>query len=292
MITDPVHVDKISGQTTTGHEWDGIRELNTPLPRWWLWLFYLCIAFSVGYWFVYPSWPLVSSYLPGLFGTTNGTWWRRTSRLGQAARMQLAAGLEKAGLQQDRGRNCRRSRSLRARRRSATSTAKAPSVASRTRAARAAKSGSPARLVRSTRVLTKKPMSPSISDAVRPAIGEPTTTSSSPVRRARRAAKAARSDMKRVAPRAWPRASETPGERRRQGERRLRAAEGLHRRARPVGRQGEDRRGAGEAPAPEVELRLEHRAGEPAALPDGEVGVLDGERREAATAGRPPASAG
>ena len=41
MITDPVHVDKISGQTTTGHEWDGIRELNTPLPRWWLWLFYL-----------------------------------------------------------------------------------------------------------------------------------------------------------------------------------------------------------------------------------------------------------
>ncbi len=39
-------VDQISGQTTTGHEWDGIRELNTPLPRWWLWLFYLTIAFS------------------------------------------------------------------------------------------------------------------------------------------------------------------------------------------------------------------------------------------------------
>ena len=64
MITDPVQVDKISGQTTTGHEWDGIRELNTPLPRWWLWLFYICIAFSVGYWFVYPSWPLASSYTP------------------------------------------------------------------------------------------------------------------------------------------------------------------------------------------------------------------------------------
>ena len=62
MITDPVHVDKVSGQTTTGHEWDGIRELNTPLPRWWLWLFYLTIAFSVVYWIVYPSWPLVSGY--------------------------------------------------------------------------------------------------------------------------------------------------------------------------------------------------------------------------------------
>jgi len=45
---------------TTGHEWDGIQELNTPLPRWWLWLFYACIVFSIGYWIVYPAWPLVS----------------------------------------------------------------------------------------------------------------------------------------------------------------------------------------------------------------------------------------
>jgi hypothetical protein len=36
MSGDPTHLDRISGQTTTGHEWDGIRELNTPLPRWWL----------------------------------------------------------------------------------------------------------------------------------------------------------------------------------------------------------------------------------------------------------------
>ncbi len=100
MITDPVQVDKVSGQTTTGHEWDGIRELNTPLPRWWLWLFYACIAFSVGYWFVYPSWPLASSYLPGLFGTTNRTRVAADVAAGQAARMQLAAGLEKASLQQ------------------------------------------------------------------------------------------------------------------------------------------------------------------------------------------------
>ena len=35
---------------TTGHEWDGIQELNTPLPRWWLWLFYLTIVWSIGYW--------------------------------------------------------------------------------------------------------------------------------------------------------------------------------------------------------------------------------------------------
>jgi cytochrome c oxidase cbb3-type subunit 3 len=60
-------VDAISGTETTGHEWDGLRELNTPLPRWWLWLFYITIIWSVGYWIVYPSWPLVSSYTVGLF---------------------------------------------------------------------------------------------------------------------------------------------------------------------------------------------------------------------------------
>ena len=58
---DQGEVDKVTGRTTTGHEWDGIRELNTPLPRWWLWIFYATIVWSVGYWIVYPAWPLVTS---------------------------------------------------------------------------------------------------------------------------------------------------------------------------------------------------------------------------------------
>ena len=58
--------DALTGTATTGHVWDGIGELNTPLPRWWLWLFYATIIWSVGYWLVYPSWPLVSSYTTGL----------------------------------------------------------------------------------------------------------------------------------------------------------------------------------------------------------------------------------
>ena len=33
-------IDDVSGTETTGHEWDGIKELNTPLPRWWLGIFY------------------------------------------------------------------------------------------------------------------------------------------------------------------------------------------------------------------------------------------------------------
>jgi len=53
---------------TTGHEWDGIEELNKPLPKWWLYTFYACIIWAVGYWIVYPTWPLVSSYTKGYFG--------------------------------------------------------------------------------------------------------------------------------------------------------------------------------------------------------------------------------
>ena len=60
-------VDAHSGMATTGHVWDGIQELNTPLPRWWLWVFYATIIWSIGYWIVYPSWPLISSYTKGAF---------------------------------------------------------------------------------------------------------------------------------------------------------------------------------------------------------------------------------
>ena len=60
-------VDQVSGKTTTGHAWDGIKELNTPLPRWWVYTFYLTIIWSIGYWVVYPAWPLVSGYTQGVF---------------------------------------------------------------------------------------------------------------------------------------------------------------------------------------------------------------------------------
>jgi cytochrome c oxidase cbb3-type subunit 3 len=61
-------IDAISRTVTTGHEWDGIKELHTPLPRWWLWLFYATIVWSVGYWVVYPAWPTVRGYTAGVFG--------------------------------------------------------------------------------------------------------------------------------------------------------------------------------------------------------------------------------
>jgi cytochrome c oxidase cbb3-type subunit 3 len=60
--------DAVTGIETTGHEWDGIKELNNPLPRWWLWTFYACVLWAVGYWIAMPAWPLVSGYTEGLLG--------------------------------------------------------------------------------------------------------------------------------------------------------------------------------------------------------------------------------
>jgi cytochrome c oxidase cbb3-type subunit 3 len=57
-----------STEETTGHEWDGITELNKPLPKWWLWTFYATIVWAIGYWLLMPAWPLVSSYSKGLLG--------------------------------------------------------------------------------------------------------------------------------------------------------------------------------------------------------------------------------
>ncbi|WP_151720283.1 cytochrome-c oxidase, cbb3-type subunit III [Gemmobacter serpentinus] len=55
---------------TTGHEWDGIQEFDNPMPRWWLWTFYLTIIWSIGYCIFYPAWPLVSGATQGLWGQT------------------------------------------------------------------------------------------------------------------------------------------------------------------------------------------------------------------------------
>ena len=63
-------IDEVSGTPTTGHEWDGIKELDTPMPRWWVWTFYATIVWAVGYWVVYPSWPTLSDHWKGTSGYT------------------------------------------------------------------------------------------------------------------------------------------------------------------------------------------------------------------------------
>ena len=84
--SDP-RVDAQTGTPTTGHEWDGIAELNTPLPRWWLWTFYLTIVWAIGYWVVYPAWPGLTGFTTGTFG-----WNSRTEVAEQLADLQKLRG--------------------------------------------------------------------------------------------------------------------------------------------------------------------------------------------------------
>ncbi|MEM5544608.1 cytochrome-c oxidase, cbb3-type subunit III [Sulfitobacter sp. AS92] len=67
-MTDNRKIDPETGTETTGHSWDGIEELNTPLPRWWLWTFYATIVWGVIYTILYPAWPMVSGATAGLLG--------------------------------------------------------------------------------------------------------------------------------------------------------------------------------------------------------------------------------
>jgi cytochrome c oxidase cbb3-type subunit 3 len=61
-------MDAHSNTVTTGHEWDGIEELDTPLPRWWMWTFYATIIWSIVYCIVYPAWPTLRGGTEGLLG--------------------------------------------------------------------------------------------------------------------------------------------------------------------------------------------------------------------------------
>ena len=61
-------IDDVSGVETTGHSWDGIKELNNPLPRWWLWTFYITIVWAIIYTVLYPAWPMLSSSTGGVLG--------------------------------------------------------------------------------------------------------------------------------------------------------------------------------------------------------------------------------
>lgn len=60
--------DSYSGYLTTGHEWNGIKELNTPVPRVVYFFLTVAVLFSIGYWVLMPAWPLGTTYTKGLLG--------------------------------------------------------------------------------------------------------------------------------------------------------------------------------------------------------------------------------
>jgi cytochrome c oxidase cbb3-type subunit 3 len=87
VTTQKRDIDAVTGIETTGHEWDGIKELNKPLPRWWVWTFYATILWSIAYWVVYPAFPTLTDYTKGLWGYS-----QRAVVAGEVKSAQVAQG--------------------------------------------------------------------------------------------------------------------------------------------------------------------------------------------------------
>ncbi|MER9201589.1 cytochrome-c oxidase, cbb3-type subunit III [Mesorhizobium sp. M0019] len=88
------HIDEISGVSTTGHEWDGIRELNNPLPRWWVVTFYATIVWAIGYTIAYPAWPLLHSATTGVLGYSSRNEVKNELSAAEAAKGKYVAAIE------------------------------------------------------------------------------------------------------------------------------------------------------------------------------------------------------
>lgn len=68
---DDYKIDEVTGTKIKPHEWDGIQELDNPMPRWWLIVFYITIIWSVWYWIIYPAWPTLDGNTKGTSGWTS-----------------------------------------------------------------------------------------------------------------------------------------------------------------------------------------------------------------------------
>lgn len=91
-------IDHVTGVETTGHEWDGIKELNKPLPRWWLMTFYVSIVWAIGYMIVYPAWPTINGYTKGIWGYSQRAAVTGEVKDAQAAQATFRTALEKTAL--------------------------------------------------------------------------------------------------------------------------------------------------------------------------------------------------
>jgi cytochrome c oxidase cbb3-type subunit III len=67
-VPTKIEKDEITGHMTTGHEWDGLRELNRPLPKWWIYVFAATVVWAAVYFVLYPSVPGITGYFHGAIG--------------------------------------------------------------------------------------------------------------------------------------------------------------------------------------------------------------------------------
>ncbi len=90
--------DPVTGRMTTGHEWNGIEELDTPIPRVVLAFLAATALFSLIYWILMPAWPLGVSYTKGLLGFDQREVVTRQVREAAAAREVWTRRIEVADL--------------------------------------------------------------------------------------------------------------------------------------------------------------------------------------------------
>lgn len=94
-MADKPERDEVTGEDTTGHVWDhDLKELNRPLPKWWLYVLYATIVWAVGYWVLYPAWPLVSSHTQGLLGYSQRETVRSEIQQARAAQSEFRQAIE------------------------------------------------------------------------------------------------------------------------------------------------------------------------------------------------------
>lgn len=98
MARQPAETQPDEGRTT-GHEWDGIKEFDTPLPRWWLWVLYATIIWSIGYWIAMPAWPLVRDYTRGILGYSQRLTVEKEMKAARAAQAKFVAQIASTSLE-------------------------------------------------------------------------------------------------------------------------------------------------------------------------------------------------
>ena len=99
-MSDNSRIDEHSGTSTTKHSWDGIEELDTPMPKWWLGIMYLTIVWAIGYMVVMPAIPLINGYTKGLLGFSDRVRVAQAVEDMHAERAVFAEKLEGASIEQ------------------------------------------------------------------------------------------------------------------------------------------------------------------------------------------------
>jgi len=101
-MAEPKETDALTGTETTGHEWDGIKELDNPVPNWWRLILWATVIWSIGYWVAYPAWPLISNHTKGMLGYSSRADAAAEVSAARKAQAGFRAKLETASLEQIR----------------------------------------------------------------------------------------------------------------------------------------------------------------------------------------------